>query len=150
MLASQAKTSAALARERHRVEGWIAAGILVALVTGVVLVAFYPGTVYWDTFQTIVQARTGPVTDAWSPAGTFLLRAWLKLGLSVPLVYVVQTALMTVGVFGLARHALSNIWAAITTVVVILWPPTFAITSTLSRDMFFIAFAFLSLAALAS
>jgi hypothetical protein len=150
MLASQAKTSAALAGERRRVEGRIAAGILVALVTGVVLVAFYPGSLNYDAEQTIREARSGDLTDWWTPMGSLALRGWFELGLGLGSVYVVEIVLFTTGVFALTRHALSPVWAAVATAVIVLWPPTSSLLSTLSRDIFFFGVAMFALAALAS
>jgi hypothetical protein len=130
--------------------GWIGALAVLIAVTVICLVSFYPGTIYYDASQSIAQARSGEITDWWTPMGSLLLRGWLQIGLGLGLVFVVQTVLFIGGAFALAKHALSPGWAAVATAAIVFWPPTFPVLSTLSRDTFFIAFILLTLAALAS
>jgi hypothetical protein len=132
-------------RARRRLDArWIAYGLLVLSVLGVVL-AFAPGLISHDTNSTLWEARTGFVRDWWAPFGSLIFDAAFDLGIGLGLVFVVQTALVVAGLYLCLRLILRRVPAAFGAAVICAFPPMYAQLSNLSRDSFYIGSTLLAI-----
>lgn len=120
----------------------IAWGLLVVTAL-LVWLAFWPGLITPDSNQTIYQAITRQYTNWWTPFGAWLLHQWLHLGLGLGGVFAIGVGVVVCGMYLCARFCFRRVPAAVVALISCLLPPVYGDLSGLSRDVFFLGFAFL-------
>jgi hypothetical protein len=124
-------------------------GALLALAAGLVMMAFWPGIIHFDTAWMIRDAHRGVALDWWSGIGTRMLGVWFALGLGIPPLWVAIVVINLLGLYGCLRLVLPRVAAAGVTLALVVFPPIYGQLASVSRDSAYVGFSLLAFAALA-
>lgn len=126
----------------------ISACLLLATAFGI-LVPFWPGLIHADVNTTIWEGVTGTYEDWWSPFLAVAWKAMIALGHGTGPIFLLQTALLVVGLYLCLRLMLPRVLAALAVATVCAFPPVYGQIVFLSRDVHYLALTFLGVGLLA-
>lgn len=117
----------------------VAYGLLLLGATLIVL-AHWPGLLNPDSLATISAVRSGLITDQLAPVLTWTWRqAYRVAGVGPGAVLILQTAVLTAGLYLVLRAAFGRVAAAALAVVALFAPPTFGLVGLVGRDAWFVS-----------
>jgi len=107
---------------------------ILAIAGALALIYAFPGYMNWDSADQLLQARNGVYTDWHAPVMAWYWH-WIELVWTGPLpMLVLQLALFSWGLYGLARRRFTPRVAAVIASAVLLFPPVLAVMAVVWKD----------------
>jgi hypothetical protein len=106
--------------------------------------AWWPGLIQSDAYQTVIQADLKLWIDWWTPVGAMILHRLNEMEIGFGPIYAFAVAFVVAGIYLCLRVVFVRGTAGLMTLAICAVPPMYAQLSTLSRDTFWLGLSLLS------
>jgi hypothetical protein len=107
-------------------------------------VAWWPGLLQSDAYQTVIQADLKLWIDWWTPVGAMILHRLNEMEIGFGPIYAVAVAFVVAGIYLCLRVVFVRGASGLMTLAICAFPPMYAQLSTLSRETFWLGLSLLS------
>jgi hypothetical protein len=106
--------------------------------------AWWPGLLQSDAYQTVIQADLKLWIDWWTPVGAMILHRLNEMEIGFGPIYAVAVAFVVAGIYLCLRVVFVRGTSGLMTLAICAFPPMYAQLSTLSRETFWLGLSLLS------